>query len=314
MQRQEIHSLYIVKALAALFVVIAHIPMWGSEALWVPMNLAVPLFYMITGYFTFSHDKATHIKRTTKSARKALLLLWLVNAVHFVWLFPNHGSKIYSWEHLLHIILGFDFLTIQLWYLSALIYGLIILALVYRWLGTKGLYPFVLLVGLNLVQGKYAMLLGGHTTNVMSLWHNALPFLALGMLIKAHESRLMSYKWLGPVWILVGLSVLEALLCHLYLPFRRGIFILTAPLAFGLICLCLQYKSYGARSWLSHCGKHLSGSIYYFHILMATLVHKALAPINGAYSLVGALGAFALSVVLAEVIYRLQRRVGVSIF
>ena len=51
--KTKIQSLFLLKAICALFVVIIHFPLAGKIYLDPLIKASVPIFYMITGYFMF---------------------------------------------------------------------------------------------------------------------------------------------------------------------------------------------------------------------------------------------------------------------
>lgn len=81
-RREAISSLYVLKAICAFIVVACHSPM---KAFPMPFHdIAVPCFFMITGYFLYSEDVAKTVKKAFQNAKKVLGILLFFTCVYFV--------------------------------------------------------------------------------------------------------------------------------------------------------------------------------------------------------------------------------------
>lgn len=61
---QRISSLYVLKAICAFLVVVCHIPFdWAMPFLEPLRRIAVPVFFMITGYFLYYPEQAKFRRR-----------------------------------------------------------------------------------------------------------------------------------------------------------------------------------------------------------------------------------------------------------
>ena len=56
-QRKSISSLYVLKAICAFLVVIIHFPMKYGYYFYPIVRIAVPCFFMISGYFLYSDNR-----------------------------------------------------------------------------------------------------------------------------------------------------------------------------------------------------------------------------------------------------------------
>lgn len=156
------------KCLYAFLIVCIHAPFPGEvrkyfEAL---TRIAVPIFFMISGYFFY-------LPKDRKQIKKLFILFLMGNIVFFIW---NASLAIVKGEFLplvfslftarnlfKLIILNDSFIYGHLWYLGAILYVVVIVSIVFKWdekKGRKVLYIITtfLLLG-DLMLGKYSLIL-----------------------------------------------------------------------------------------------------------------------------------------------------------
>ena len=101
-----ISSLYIVKCICAFLVVTCHTPMGQVKEIISPIAMAaVPIFFLISGYFLYSPDERKSYERAKKSLKKIVPIFLLVQLFYWAWLLPNHGNLLNSWRGLADIFL-----------------------------------------------------------------------------------------------------------------------------------------------------------------------------------------------------------------
>ena len=186
------YSLDTLKLICAIFVIFIHTPqpdIWGSYI--TPLiRCAVPIFFMISGYFTYGKKD---IKYTIHKRITQLLTIFAIVFLFYFSLFLIANGRD-SLEHL-SILLSYNFIllnsvpySMHLWYIIAYIYVLLIILLVDRFNLYKWLFfitPILLLTALTI--GKYSEIILGHTfpTNyTRNFLFTGLPFFTLGMIIK----------------------------------------------------------------------------------------------------------------------------------
>lgn len=156
------NNLDVLKTICAFLVICIHVPFPGYlGAIITPLaRIAVPIFFMITGYFY----KKTATK-PFKQIKKIIILIILSNLLYFIF-------DVITKQNIMHIFSLKSFIKLiffnespfagHLWYLNALLYILIIMYLVDKIKIRKNLYyaiPILLLI--DLIFGKYSMLLLG---------------------------------------------------------------------------------------------------------------------------------------------------------
>lgn len=275
-------GLDILKAICAFLVVCIHIPFPGAfgEYFTALCRVAVPIFFMITGFF-YKKDKAK--KSIIKSARLFIIasILYFVFGLLVNGIEHNIGaylSKITSFE----MVIKFVFLNVSpfsghLWYLSAVLYVQIIVYL----LGDKHkkilyrLTPVLLIC--DLVFGKYSLLLFERQVPYILLRNFifvGIPYFCIGEFIAEHKKMFIDKRVLG---VLSCLFIVTSLLERYLLVMNgtnaaRDHYISTTFLSVCLFELALKYKGKNAiGKHLSIIGKEYSGVIYVIHPMLISI-------------------------------------------
>ena len=120
-----ISSLYVLKALLAISVVALHSP---HTLPWIGLpGLMVELFFVITGYFLFDPDLQKVQTRIWKSIKKVVPIILILQGLYALLVPPELGNPLttyWTWFRLIFIGLT-SFYSGHLWYLTALLFGLI---------------------------------------------------------------------------------------------------------------------------------------------------------------------------------------------
>lgn len=202
------------KCLCALMIVFLHCPYSGALNLLTvpPARMGVPVFFMITGYF---FELKWPRERIGKQLFKAILM-YLAGFVLYAaslrnyclsigvtlgeYLSPAHGFTDLSTALRLMLLYNESPLpnAQHLWYLSALVYALLLLWLFRRLAGERGMLllylatPVLLLI--SVVFSNYATLVTGYifrpyeTRNFLFC---AIPYMGLGSLIRTRQESLL---------------------------------------------------------------------------------------------------------------------------
>ncbi|MDY3090658.1 MAG: hypothetical protein SOW66_06035 [Porphyromonas sp.] len=320
----EISSLYIVKAIFALFVVAMHSPPFESfvdNTLFAPFALvAVPIFYAITGYFLFSPEPQTVKRRSQKMLTKALGLTLSTNLLYFgLHLFVAPREYELSWQGVLNFLAFGTTIEGVLWYLLSLVYALGFYTLIFSLRLGRYLGPIAVIMGVSgLLLGRYSFVLGAPGTILVDInaFSVAIPYVTLGYYIKKHEKWLMNFRWELPLLLLICLSFIEVFALR-GMSAYWGRFALTLPLALGIICFAIQHKDFGTGSATANCGKRYSGLIYYFHyigIYAFRFITDCALHIDIFYQDMGFVYIFLFALVLAIAVDKAQNTLGWKIF
>lgn len=315
--RRELSSLYILKALCAFGVIALHSP-WGAFTPYIRLiaSVTVPLFFMTTGYFLYSENKDKLQGALERSIKKIFVVILITHTIYtlgyldrvpplsdymiwFKWIFMGHHRPA---EHL--------------WYLTALLETLLVLYVFTR-LGWKKYIPLLAFCILfKLFFHDYKLLIWGIEPSGMSA--NALfygiPFVSLGFIVHKYQSKLLQL----PIRELTIISVvcfylsnfftLEnddfVLFQHIVLPLWRLV------VTFSLFLFALSHSNYGKGTTLEYIGKKLSGNIYYWHLQIIYWIQASVSTNmfeNWATPMV-----ILLSTALAYLVVEFQRRVNIN--
>lgn len=326
---QSISSLYLLKGIAAFLVVASHTPMGSFGRNLEPIKIiAVPLFFLISGYMMYRGgfsdgrgDFSDMKSRLSKSIFKILKLVLLTNLFYYLWLLPKNGNVIHSFSQFAEWVLLGNQVTGHLWYLTAFAEALLVFYLLFSIFKTDRFMWFLLpLIISNLLIGRYGFLSGEFigSLNQFNVFCYALPYLAIGYLIKKYESYVLSYSyhpWLILLFIL--LSYIESYwLADVLGEDRLGIFFFSTPLAISIFLAFLMNKALGQGLWITRWGEVHSGNVYYFHIAVATVVSILMSKIgiSSIYELFGAILVFFCSIAFSSFILLAQRKIGFKLF
>ncbi len=283
------------RAICAAEVVFTHFCFVRSGL--VDLRYAVPVFFMISGFFLYSPDCDTVCQRAVKAAKKITkILLWATAAyaaykVYFVF---RHGETLFNaWTLRDVILLNFNPFGGHLWYLQAYIYILGILWVtgkmkrlhLLRWTIVPLLVVF-LAFEKNCVIGKLCMPLLGREFYSMYTYNFlfcGLPFVTLGMLLREKYTAISQIRWLRrwSLWIFaLGLVVYIAekywLMSH-YEDFNGigGRYVGTIVMALALMAWALTHPS-DRETWLSRIGRDYSLQVYVWHKIVGWLIPMVL--------------------------------------
>lgn len=194
--RQDIPSLYVLKALCALFVVLIHVPTEAHlQSLLSPMlYCAVPVFYIITGFFLYKGQYREELRSASKWIRKAFALSLLLNISYFIF-YTFLGTK-YNLAPTVALSLMFGTgVRTFLWYLTALWEALVIFILLRRYAPRLLLYA-PLLFAMNPFLGRYSGIIGINPNSLpnfllLNALYVALPCIASGYILSQYRRNLV---------------------------------------------------------------------------------------------------------------------------
>lgn len=285
------HCLNVCKAIAAFFIIFIHCsfpsPVGGM------MNglarFAVPLFFMVSGYFAYGRAQTTIRRRALKTWN----LFLISNGVYFLWklrIFKVEGTltfaavaALFSPKALMRLLfLNVSPMSSHLWFLGALLYCYLFYLLMLKKGWEEKLYWLIPVgLALNLLLGDVSRMLGLSVDLVYgrNFWLMGLPFFLWGHWAHERQERGRfappgSRRGTNLCWILIGggalLSMGEILLSggvELYF----GSILMVA----GLFVQVLTHPTLGKGSLLAHIGDKVSLHIYLWQMILYDVTQEA---------------------------------------
>lgn len=317
-------NLDVVKLLCAFFVVCIHMPFPDElSTVILPLaRMAVPVFFMITGFF---YRRVKENGREKQQFIKVLKLTVFANMVYFVWglLFSfitgspaQYITQTLNGSSLLRfLLLNESPFEIHLWYLTGLLFALVILCLLSKqekiFRASYCFIPILLLGGLLI--GKYAPLFW-ETAFDLCFSRNALfvglPYMLLGAFLEENMNCLVTAfgkrKWLLVLLTVLfsATSILESRLLSVTGMDTAGDYYLsTTFLACSVFILAVVIPDVKETNLLAKIGKATSTDIYIFHLIVKDVLAILLTELFGRiYPWVRPICVFAATVIFALVL------------
>ena len=276
------------KAICAFLVVCIHVPFpgEGGEYFTALTRIAVPIFFMITGYF---YSTIVCRGKEAVQIKKVLALNIKANTIFMVWklvysiakgkdVLIKFLSETFSREAIIRFLLFNDNqIGPHLWYLSAILYVLVIVQVFNRWKLKKLLFyctPLLLLV--DLIFGKYSLLLLNREVPyyyVRNFAFVGIPYFSIGHLIYEKRSRIkeIGRKWFALETVIFSATTVfeRAFLISIGKNAVRDHYLSTTFLAISIFAFALldEHKKSNSKGYvfLSLIGREYSTGIYILH-------------------------------------------------
>lgn len=280
------YSLYFLKALGVIFVLMIHFHGYKSQYLEPLYRCGVPIFYIISGFFLYVDNKDKQKDRIKKSMLKIVRLILFFNIVYYLlYWFTDGKSKIDNVEGIVRLFVYGDSVSGHLWFLTSYLWTLIFFFLCKRFNVKDKIMYIIALVYLieGLAEGQYSFVVFGDDSS-FSIQQYYLPWLncsltmmIVGYAVKKNEQQIVGYMRKYAKMMFVGTIVLCLLpyvehrllsMTHHYsAAFMTTTF--SAVIAMFLYCVC--NPQFGGNSFAITIGKEHSGNIYYWQFFPYSL-------------------------------------------
>lgn len=296
-----ISSLYVLKAICAFLVVVIHFPMKYGYYFYPIVRIAVPCFFMISGYFLYNDNRdkmLSNLKRALFKTLKVTIFAYAFYILVSTVISLTVGERVNfglgldfvrncSW--ITFILAGPQIGAGHLWYLVAYIETLLIIWLFARiGKGVQWLY-FIVPIGLiiNLLCGRYSFIIPIEDPIIFDVTKEivarnfltiGIPAFAIGMWIKQYQNQILKYitpcKSLIISLVLLLVAIIEfAVLIYFFGREVAGdISILTIPFATSIVLACLCYPKFGSNTFVSTIGQKYSSDIYIYHVFVGKFI------------------------------------------
>lgn len=275
------HCLNVWKGIAAFAVVLIHCTLPGvpGEIIKGIARFAVPLFFLISGYFAYGREDAVLRRRESHILR---LYVGAV-AVYYLWaairyflsqrtfaqmgaeLFPDGGRTVSDL-----LLFNRTAMAPHLWFMGALVYCY----LFYRLLARKRLeervyllIPVLLAANLLLGEGRGLTGIAVPVRWIRSFWLTGFPFFLWGSWFACREKQggLRLHRGAGMALVAAGM-ILSSVEC-LWSGYDE-LYVGSILTAGGLFSLALAFPDLGKGSLLARIGERDSANIYLWHMLL----------------------------------------------
>lgn len=275
--KKAVPLIYSLKTLCAFAVVALHSDLYYKSLVIPLLRIAVPVFFIISGYFY-------NITATPKILKKIIKLCLITNIVylsHHVIMFSIKGHNYildtFNFNFCVRQIMFGNMIEGVLWYLTAYIEVIIILWFLQRYLKFKYIIVLsLILLIIGIVCGSYGIFFGFHNYLLTGgALMTGLPAVVFGIFIRIHENKISQIKIESIVLILLILSYIEYFILYknnnYSYSFGGDVFIFTLPLAVSVFILILKYKNHRIP-YIEEIGKNDSSFIYCYHMLVQYII------------------------------------------
>ena len=282
------NNLDVLKCLCAFLVICIHIPYKGKfgEIVTPICRIAVPIFFMITGYF---YTKTS--KKPLKQIKKIFSLVILANLLYFLFgVLTNNLPDISNTNVIAKLILFNETpFAGHLWYLGAILYVLIIVYLADKIKIRKYLYFFIpILLIVDIIFGKYSILIFNKEfpyIYIRNFLFVGLPYFLIGDLLYKNKDKLLNKFSLKNLIILIIVFTITTLLEKYFLisinmNATRDQYISTTFLSITVFLLALKAKNVDDKFIFAIIGRKYSLYIYIVHLMIINLYNNYLVEKN----------------------------------
>lgn len=265
-----------VKAVAAYLVIFLH---WETEnlvgrSIHLLAYVAVPLFFMISGYFFL------RLKERGRVVGQLKKVVWLTLYAYFFyfifyWVRHQNVDSLSDWliaRRLSLYILACDVrLGFHLWYLNSIIF---ILELVYLFTKKYDVRRLYYLIPVLFVLNWWLSSKDVEQEYNHNILIPGVSFFLLGSWMSVHTLRYR--KW----FVFLPLLFLFMLIGELFFTEWLGIgrmFVCLVPLCFSVVLLAIHHPALGAKTILPYIGRKLSAYIYVYHVAFLFLFYDCMS-------------------------------------
>ena len=286
MDTRKNNTLELLKLLAAYMVVFIHVTFYGKmgAAVGALARFAVPLFFLVSGFYSYQITPQKIIKRAKK-----ILFLLIVSTVLYTTFniapmllrgdfgqIATYFSQYLNFSTLIKLLLfNVPVSSVHLWYLYAMLYVYIVFYIATR-LHLKDKPIFIvsfILLAIHLFLGEFLSAFDVRLP-IFSLRNFALmgiPFFSLGMFVKKYEVKLRDFPdYLIPVMLIVGAL---ASVVSRYLFGKNELYLGSLLVLLAVTVIFIKYSNVRYPKFinvLTDCNAY----IYIFHIMVERVIEK----------------------------------------
>lgn len=316
------YSLDLLKLISAFMVVFIHFRSFGALGKFIVViaRFAVPVFFMISGYFSYYDDRG-------KIKHKILRIVKLYITAFFFYFCFNVFVKVFAGQYSEAIWYVSTYLRIRyvaptvlfnesntaihLWFLGSLIYSYLIH---YFIIGSKikdnAIYVLsCVLIGVHLALGIGLSVFGIQAPSFLlknyvlrNFLFMGYPLFAFGQLIRKKEDVILNNIRTWHIAVLIIIGVTESVVMF-GIDWRKELYIGSIMLAFAFFVLTLKAKNKTYPSWMINLFE-TSTAVYLIHVMIGDILSMTYLEKIPVYLFLKPIIIFAVSVMTAWVINR----------
>lgn len=275
-QRTPMQSLYVLKAVCAYLVVCIHCMPVGIEMIGLVVNMAVPCFFLMSGYMLYRGDVKQETALAIKRCRKVFCVAMLLHGACILLTYFNARHFCAWWVYLVSFVSGRGFFGHQ-WFLFALCQLYLLFAIVRQRI-VFSIVSLVVMIAVNVGLGVVPDIVE-YSVEFDLFWPRVLlcgiPYFATGYLMGRFEEIYRASKW-------VPYSAVAVVACWWWGVSHDNVwniyglnFLFLYAAACGSMLLCLRFKN-ASLPVLDRIGHYHSANIYYVHVFMTPLATRAM--------------------------------------
>ena len=292
---KENKLLYFLEGLACIFVILIHCDMSGivGDLLEVIGRFAVPLFFMVSGYFNRNSDNKKIVKRIKK-----IIIIFIVSiVVYWVYLnikdciidssynFLSYNLNLLSYTNILRMFL-FNytaFISSPLWFLIALLYCYIYNLILNKSKKSVPIFCYVFIFFMGYILNIF--LLNKYDVTYNYLIRNwifiGIPFYMLGKNIENIPLYKLNYNKIKFL-IIFGLilSIIEKISIKIMFNGKMDVYIGTFLFTITLFIMALKKPDIAINDYIVKVGKEYSLNIYIIHYIFVSILKNIMPYYN----------------------------------
>lgn len=288
----KIPAIDALKFICALMVVGIHVNFFISPYVLFIYRIAVPVFFIISGYFIVSNNGLLESSKIYGIVRKILLIALTANILYYIegcFLFKKVSYP------LIPTIIEGNTICHALWYLNAYIEVLLMLLILIK-LKWTGILPYIAFTGVlfGLFVGAYNWLLdtkiiinyyGWNFNSARNAFTIGLPCVTIGIIIREYENVFRHYMEKHPFSLKICLTFFFILSATEYFFMDEShkysdIFLFTIPLGTVSFLIALLVRPSHKSLAIAKLGKKYSLPIYLYHLIFLDFIFLVLHFLN----------------------------------
>ena len=280
--KKENSFLNVIKAICAILVVFIHCPFPGNLGIVVDViaRIGVPIFLMISGFYSYNNSKEKLMQKAKKIFKLMLYSYGIYIIIYMILNFISDGEicnyikRIFNIKQLVKFILfNESIICIPLWYLSAVLYSYLIYYKLNK--NIKIIYvftPILLVIHIIVKEILFMYFDNEYSYLVRNFWLFGLPFFTLGHFINHYQEKIINSISNKQIIIFICLGIILAIL-ERYVRFAKHFYIGTIISAILLFILTIKNPYYIHNRIIEKIGKSDYTFIYLWHKLFIQLVN-----------------------------------------